>query len=305
MTRTILAATILAIALGGTATAQQDNRARMRDRSAAVREQMNSQKQAASAVPTESGTRSITYNVNGQTYTRYFTTTVDETGAVRVIETTGPDGKTAVTNQSWSRGEDGSAKLSSTTTGPGGKTSSSETEWIMNELGYTKTTTSTGPGGRTATGVTNRTRTENGWDSNSVFTGPDGNQYTVDSNFTRNGDGTATRTRTGTGPNGQQVVSTDTWTKTENGYQRTRVTEGPNGGTSTATRDVTRDGNNVTIDQSRERTRPEGGTKPAAREGAAKKAEGAKGKADGAKKNKDGAKQKKGGTGGRNRKPKS
>ncbi|MBI1785361.1 hypothetical protein HYR69_09480, partial [Candidatus Sumerlaeota bacterium] len=50
----------------------------------------------------------------------------------------------------------------------------------------------------------------------------------------------------------------DTWQKTDTGYERVTTTTGPKGGETTRTRDVSHEGNNVTINQDRTLKRANG-----------------------------------------------
>ncbi len=199
----------------------------------------------------EPRTQSITYVVNGQEVTRYFEAMPTQHGSVVVNEITGPGGNKITTVGETLRADSG-RKLSTQTTHPGGKTSSSEFEWIMEGMGYKRIGTHTSRNGGTSTSEKSVTKTEEGHEFRNVVIGPDGQTYVATGALTR-GNGTATRNSTITGPNGETISHVDTWTKTEGGWTRESSTTGPKGNGTERTREVTRDGRTVTVNQTRDR----------------------------------------------------
>jgi len=199
--------------------------------------------------------RSVTYTVNGEEVSRYFTTTVDENGVTVVVETEGLAGAAITRETEAQKNGNGSFSAESVRTGANGETSSSSYEWMMNEMGYVRTGERTSQSGKVTTSEkTVSVDGEGSWTGSTNIVGPDGETYTVEATG-QVSDGQVDRTKTATGPNGEEMVRTDSWTRTESGYTRSSETTGAKGFSSSFTRDVSNEGNGAfTVESTRSGT---------------------------------------------------
>ncbi len=269
--------TTLLLAAVSAAPAQQgtfaERRAEWRENTAKATEQLRERFAKQHEV------RSLTYAVNGQEVTRFFSLEETEDGVLRLVETetpggrlfqhsqlfertgdqsarvthTGPEGRQAVSDYEWMMNELG-FQLSKDTTGPGGRTASTDTTISRLEDGIAGNRITTGPGGRTAESNSSLTRTDSGLEGNRTVLGPDGRSYTLDSLWQKTEEG-VNRSTTRTGPNGQQLLSQDSWQRTgEGGWTRSSKASGPMGQSLSRERTGQFDAGNLTIENSLQRS---------------------------------------------------
>jgi hypothetical protein len=155
-------------------------------------------------------------NQNGGTGNRTTQQTWDKetkTGT-HAATTTLPNGKTATTQGTVKKNEDGSFSNDATRTGFNGQTQTINTTTTKTENGRTTTGTITNPDGKTATINTTASHANGQANKNTVVTGEGGKTREKTVSTTKNPDGTTTRVIEVTGPDGITETRTETFTTT-------------------------------------------------------------------------------------------